>query len=75
MVKLPQIKPRQVEKVLIKIGFIPRQAKGSHVVFKHKDGRRTVIPAHNRSIRTGTLRAILKQIDVSIEKFLKLLKK
>jgi len=75
MTKLPQIKPRKIEKLLLKLGFISRTGKGSNVVFKHRDGRRTVIPVHNRPIRTGTLRAILKQIDLSIEEFLKLLKK
>lgn len=75
MTKLPQIKPRDVEKILNKLGFTSRSGKGSHVVFKHPGGRRTVISVHNRPIRTGTLRAILKQVDLSIEEFLKLLKK
>lgn len=73
MTRLPQIKPRKIEKVLIKLGFNPRSGKGSHVVFKHPDGRRTVIPIHNRPVRIGTLRAILKQIKLSTEEFLKLM--
>lgn len=73
MAKLPQIKPGKINKVLINIGFVPRSGKGSHVVFKHPDGRRTVIPVHNHPVRTGTLRAILKQVDLSVEEFLKLL--
>lgn len=75
MVKLPQLKPREIEKILIKLDFISRQGKGSHVVFKHSDGRRTVIPVHSRPVRSGTLRAILKQVNVSINEFLKLLKR
>ena len=47
MPKLPQVKPRNIEKVLSKLGFVPRSGKGSHVVFKHPDGRRTVVPGHN----------------------------
>ncbi len=70
MPKLPEIKPRIIEKVLIKYGFIPRQGKGSHVVFNHRDGRRTVVPAHNRPVRMGTLKAILKQAEISPEDFL-----
>jgi len=73
MPKLPQIKPKIIEKVLLKIGFIPRPGKGSHIVFKHADGRRTVVPVHNYPVRTGTLRAILKQIDLPFKEFLKLL--
>jgi predicted RNA binding protein YcfA (HicA-like mRNA interferase family) len=74
MPKLPQIKPRKIEKVLIKLGFTPRTTKSSHVVLKHTDGRRTVIPVHNRPVRTGTLRAILKQVDITTDEFLKILK-
>ena len=75
MTKLPQIKPRDIEKVLVKLGFSSRPGKGSHVVYKHPDGRRTVVPGHRRPVRIGTLRAILRQVDISIDKFLKLLKK
>jgi len=75
MTKLSQIKPIRIEKVLLKLGFTRRLGKGSHIVFRHQDGRRTVVPIHNRPVRIGTLRAILKQADMSIEEFLKLLKK
>ncbi|PJA40647.1 hypothetical protein CO178_01805 [candidate division WWE3 bacterium CG_4_9_14_3_um_filter_34_6] len=75
MPKLPQIKPKDLIKVLTRLGFISRQGSGSHVVFKHPDGRRTVIPVHNRPIMTGTLRAILRQANITIFEFLKLLKK
>lgn len=70
MTKLPQIKPKQLEKVLIKKGFVPRAGKGSHIVFAHPDGRRTVVPAHNRPVRTGTLRSILRQAKISLEELL-----
>ncbi|MEK7526430.1 MAG: type II toxin-antitoxin system HicA family toxin [Patescibacteria group bacterium] len=70
MPKLPQIKPRQIERLLIKNGFVARNTKGSHVVFKHSDGRRTVVPIHNRAIRMGTLKAILRQSKISLKELL-----
>jgi predicted RNA binding protein YcfA (HicA-like mRNA interferase family) len=73
MPKLPQVRPRQIQKVLIQRGFVQRRGKGSHVVFIHPDGRRTVVPVHNRPVRIGTLRAILRQADISTKEFLKLL--
>ncbi|MBI2009858.1 MAG: type II toxin-antitoxin system HicA family toxin [Candidatus Chisholmbacteria bacterium] len=73
MPKLPQIKPRKIQKVLTKQGFIPRTTKGSHVVFNHPDGRRTVVPVHNYPVRIGTLKAILNQAKISVPDFLKLL--
>lgn len=73
MPKLPQIKPRDLEKVLIKAGFTSRTTKSGHVVFTHADGRRTVVPGHNEPVRTGTLRAILRQAKLSLDELLKLL--
>jgi len=69
MPKLPQVKPRAVEKLLIKHGFTGRPAHG-HVVFVHADGRRTVVPGHNRPIRKGTLSAILRQADITVEELI-----
>lgn len=68
--KLPQIKPRQIAKVLVKFGFVPRKTKSSHVVYRHKDGRRTVVPMHARPVSIGTLRAILRQSDITLEQLL-----
>jgi predicted RNA binding protein YcfA (HicA-like mRNA interferase family) len=73
MPKLPQVKPRQIERALIKSGFYSRKGKGSHVVFIHPDGRRTVVPVHNRPVRVGTFNAILSQAKIPLEEFLKLL--
>lgn len=74
MPKLPQIRSRQIERVLIKLDFVPRPGKGSHVVFMHSDGRRTVVPGHRRPVRVGTLRAILDQAKITLEEFLNHLK-
>ena len=73
MTKLPEIKPKMIKKILIKLGFTPRSGKGSHIVFSHPDGRRTVIPMHNRPVRIGTLRAILRQVKITTKEFLKML--
>ncbi|OGM14706.1 hypothetical protein A3D84_00450 [Candidatus Woesebacteria bacterium RIFCSPHIGHO2_02_FULL_42_20] len=62
---MPQIKPRQIQKVLLKSGFVPRPGKGSH----------TVVPVHNRPVRIGTLYSILGQAGIKVGDFLKLLKK
>lgn len=73
MSKLPQVKPRNIEKVLVKKGFTGRVTKSGHVVFRHTDGRHTVVPGHSRPVRIGTLRAILRQADISVEEFVDLL--
>lgn len=73
MPKLPQVKPRDIEGVLIKKRFTGRSAKSGHVIFRHADGRHTVVPGHNRPVRTGTLRAILRQAEIPVEEFVELL--
>lgn len=76
MSKLPFIKDRQLIQVLKKLGFFEHPERGtSHLVFKHPDGRRTTVSRHpGKDIPRGTLRAILRDINVSIEEFNKLLK-
>lgn len=73
MPKLPQVKPRQIERILLRKGFIKRTTKSSHMVFAHIDGRRTVVAVHNRPVSKGTLRAILRQADIELKEFLDLL--
>ena len=49
-------------------------ALGSHRVMKHADGRRTTVPMHGKDIPKGTLLAILRDIEITKEDFVKLLK-
>lgn len=72
MPKLPVIRAKQLLKTLIKLGFYKHHQAGSHIQLKHADGRRTTIPYHpNQEVRKGTLKAILDDIELSIEDFLK----
>jgi len=74
--KLPVIKDRQLIRALEKLGFFQHPERGtSHLVFTHPDGRRTTVARHpGKDIPRGTLRAILRDINVSIEEFIDLLK-
>jgi predicted RNA binding protein YcfA (HicA-like mRNA interferase family) len=70
---LAGFKYKEVVRKLRKAGFVfDRNAKGSHEIWWHQTTRkRTTIPNHPGDIPEGTLRAILKQADISIEEFLK----
>lgn len=62
MSKLPILKPLKLIKILRKL---VRQ-EGSHIFFKHADGRTTVVPFHQRKdIRRGLLRAILNDLKLT----------
>ena len=74
MLKLPQISGKELCKALEQIGFEKIYGKGSHVRFKHIDGRRTVVPVHgNEELGKGLLLEILKQINLSREELMKFL--
>ena len=75
MPKLPLLTFREVSKVLRKLGFKELRQEGSHVFFKHPDGRTTLIPNHSgEEIDRGLLNKIIKKdLQVSREKFMQLL--
>jgi len=75
MPKLPVIKDRELIQVLKRLGFSQHPERGtSHVVFSHPDGRRTTVSRHpGKDIPRGTLRAILRDINISMQEFSKLL--
>jgi len=76
MPKLPAIKARKLFKALKKLGFYKYHQAGSHIQLKHVDGRRTTIPYHpNKEIRRGTLKAIIDDLELTVEEFIEVLKK
>lgn len=76
MPKLPQVKARDLIKVVLKLGFKFRDQSGSHAVYIHSDGRRTTIPVHpTETIGVGLLTKIInKDLQISRGEFIKLLK-
>jgi len=66
---------KRLEKVLLNLGFERVRQKGSHVFYRHSDGRTTTIPHHpGRDLARPLLREILKEIEVTPEQFLEQLK-
>ena len=56
---------RQVDKVLRYLGFMQTRQKGSHVFYRHPDGRTTTVPYHkSRDISRPLLREILREIEI-----------
>ena len=73
MAKLPKLTGKEVAKVVEKFGFIYSHTTGSHMVYKHSDGRRTTIPVHaGEEIGAGLLVKIMKKdLGLTREEFLK----
>jgi len=73
MSKLPRVSGQEVVKALTRIGFRVRRQHGSHIILRRDDPfAQTVVPDH-REIDTGTLRAIIRQVGISVDEFNKLL--
>ncbi len=72
MAKPPILKPREVCKVLEAMGFVLVRQRGSHLQYRHPDGRGTTVPNHaGRDIAPPLLRQIIKDIGITLDEFLK----
>ncbi len=72
MAKPPVLKPKEVTAILEKLGFVEVRQRGSHRQYRHADGRGTTVPFHpGRDISPILLRQIAKDIDLTVEEFLR----
>jgi len=72
MSALPALTPKKLIKVLEQAGFVFVRQKGSHRIYiKGQIG--LVVPYHNKDLKPGTLRGIIKQSGLTFEEFLKLI--
>lgn len=67
MSKLPSFKPRKLEKLLRKKGFVTLRQVGSHLHLYHPDLKlRATIPMHNKDLKRKTLLSILRQAKIKL---------
>jgi predicted RNA binding protein YcfA (HicA-like mRNA interferase family) len=72
MGSIPVLKPGEVIDILLGLGFREVRQRGSHKQFRHPDGRLTTVPFHkSRDISPILLRQITKDIDITLDDFLK----
>ena len=71
---LPRVSGRAVVKALGKIGYEYDRQRGSHIVLRQvaEPHRRVVVPDH-AEVAKGTLRAIIKQVGLTVDEFKALL--
>lgn len=58
---MPDYSSRELIKRLEKAGFRLHSVKGSHHIYKHVNGKRTVVPHPKKDLPKGTFNSILKQ--------------
>lgn len=70
MSKLRIIDARRMEKLLFKLGFERVRQKGSHVFYRHPDGRTTSVPHHpGRDLARPLIKEILREIELSSDEY------
>jgi predicted RNA binding protein YcfA (HicA-like mRNA interferase family) len=67
--QLPSLKPKEVIRILLAIGFVFHRQKGSHRIYVKED-LMVVVPQHNRDMKKGTLSNIIKGTNLTVEEFL-----
>jgi len=72
LAKLPKLTGKELAKIVEKFGFVYSHTTGSHMVYKHPDGRRTTIPHHaGEEIGPGLMGKIIKKdLKISREEFI-----
>ncbi|MDT3697618.1 MAG: type II toxin-antitoxin system HicA family toxin [Ignavibacterium sp.] len=72
MAKLRELNYKELTTRLKKFGFVYyRSGKGSHELWvRNSDGKAVPVPHYRgKNIRKGTVRAIIREIEVSVEEF------
>lgn len=70
MSKLSIVPYKFMHRFLASQGFFISRQKGSHVFYRHPDGRTTTVPNHSgRDLSRPLIREILREIDVTPEQF------
>ena len=71
MPKPPVLRAREICRILESFGFMLVRQRGSHLQFRHPDGRGTTVPNHQgRDVSPVLLRQIVKDINLTLDEFL-----
>jgi len=75
MTRLPVVDFPRMEKLLLSLGFQAVRQKGSHVFYRHPDGRTTVPNHPGRDLARPLIGEILREIELTPEQFQRQLEK
>ena len=70
--KLPVLSGREIIRALMKLGYYVRGRESSHVHLRHPAKNPLTVPDH-KEVARGTLRAIIRQADLSKQEFMDLI--
>ncbi len=73
MSKLPRISGQKCVKALSKAGFYFKRQQGSHIILRRDNPFAQLVVPDHKELDRGTLRAVIRQADLSVEEFVRLL--
>ena len=74
MTKLPVVKARECIRALERAGFVFDRQEGGHVtLIRGNPFARVTIPQHNKTLKKGSLRQIIRDAGLTVEEFVELL--
>ena len=73
MKQLPRMSGQECVKALGKADFYFKRQHGSHIILRRDNPFAQLVVPNHRELDKGTLRAIIRQADLSVEGFIKLL--
>jgi predicted RNA binding protein YcfA (HicA-like mRNA interferase family) len=71
---LPRISGRECVKALQKLGFVTSRQNGSHIIMRRDNPYSKVVVPNHDEISKGTLRAIIRDANLTVDEFIALLK-
>jgi predicted RNA binding protein YcfA (HicA-like mRNA interferase family) len=71
--KLPSISGRECIKALEKIGFYQKRRESSHIILRRDEPFAQIVVPDHQELAKGTLRAIIREVELSVEEFVSLL--
>ena len=69
MNKLPRVSGRDCVSALEKAGFVQKRQHGSHIILRRDDPFAQLVVPDHKELDRGTLRAIIRQANLTIEQF------
>ncbi|MBU0508752.1 type II toxin-antitoxin system HicA family toxin [bacterium] len=70
MTRLKVVDFATMKRLLARLGFEEVRQRGSHVLFRHPDGRTTTVPDHaGRDLARPLIREILREIEITPDSY------
>lgn len=73
MSQLPRISGRECASAIEKVGFEFKRQKSSHMIYRRDDPFSQLVVPNHKELDRGTLRAIIRQANLTVDEFNELL--